>query len=177
MAIFYRSSRVQLRDLKYPNPENYKTIMAAGSIVGHTRKLVVIAAYMPPGDRQHRGRACLDHIGEVISEAKRKYNEPMIILAGDFNQWEIGRVVEDFVDMVEIDAGPTRGSRSIDRIFLNFGQAVTDKGTCPPLETDPLPVSPPSRSDHRVVYVRSKLEKLSYSYLYYNEKSVEDFKD
>ena len=43
----------------------------------------------------------------------------MIIVAGDFNQWDIKAVLDDYVDIVEIDVGNTRGSRSIDRVFVN----------------------------------------------------------
>ena len=107
VAICYRASNVVLKDLKYWNPDNYETLMVAGSIKGHSRKLVVIAAYMPSGDRQGRGRACLDHIGEMISEAKRRFNEPMIVLAWDFNQWGIEQVVADYVDLLEAEAGPS----------------------------------------------------------------------
>ena len=181
VAIMYREASLTLKDMKYPNPDKFETIYAAGSIKGHGRKLVVIAAYMPPGDRVPRARACIRHITEMISEAKRKFSEPLIVLAGDFNQWPIQEAVQDFVDMSEVAVGPTRGSRAIDRVFVNFGQAVTAKGTVEPLETE-SDGGQVRQSDHRVAYVRSKLQKLytyewlSYSYLYYNEESVEDFR-
>ena len=132
VAIAYRAASVQLQDLRYPNPDCFETIMAAGSMRGHSRKLVVIAAYMPPGDPVQRGRSCLKHISEMVSEAKRRFSEPMIVVSGDFNQWPIGNALADYVDLVEVDVGPTRGSRSIDRIFLNLGSAVVSKGTTPP---------------------------------------------
>ena len=185
VAIAYRAASVQLQDLRYPNPDCFETIMAAGSMRGHSRKLVVIVAYMPPGDPVQRGRSCLKHISEMVSEAKRRFSEPMIVLSGDFNQWTIGKSLEDYVDLVKVDVGPTRGSRSIDRIFVNFGSAVVSKGTVPPLQTDPDPDGrgSPRLSDHMVCYVRAELQKLrtfewiKYSYLYYNDDSVEDFRN
>ena len=52
------------------NPEDYEVIYAAGSVEGSSRKLVVVAAYMPPGDVIPRGKACLSHIGNIVLDAK-----------------------------------------------------------------------------------------------------------
>ena len=93
---------------------------------------LVVAAYMPPGDSVQRGKACLAHIGRIVLDAKRRYNEPMIVVASDFNQWDIKSALDDYVNLEKVDAGATRGARSIDRVFLNFGSAITKKGTVPP---------------------------------------------
>ena len=182
VAIMYRAASITLRDMKYPNPEGFETIYAAGSIRGYSRKLVVIAAYMPPGDRVPRAKACIRYINEMVSEAKQKFSEPMIVLVGDFNHWPIQEAMADFVDVKEIRVGLTRGRREIDQVFLNFDQAVVQKGTVAPLETEPNGDVPVRVSDHRVAYMRSKLQKLntfewlSYSLLYYNDESVEVFR-
>ena len=109
-----------------------------------------------------------------------KYNEPLIVVAGDFNQWDISDALSHYVDIEEVRAGPTRGTRAIDRVFVNFPRAVYSGETLEPLETDPSLDSPRRQSDHKVVLVKSKLDRLktfewlSYSYLFYNEESVED---
>ena len=54
VAVCYRASMMHLKDICYPNPDAFETLFAVGSIHGHSRRLVVIAAYMPPGDRVAR---------------------------------------------------------------------------------------------------------------------------
>ena len=71
-----------------------------------------------------------------VTEIKRRFNDPYIIVSGDFNQWKIDETLEDFPDLIEVEVGPTRGSRAIDRSFSNFSRAVKGSGTLPPLETD-----------------------------------------
>ena len=89
VAIGYRASQMVLRELHWPNPENFEVICAAGNLRGHAKKVFVLAAYMPTGDPVARGRACLAHIRDMVQMAKQKYNEPLKVVAGDFNQWDI----------------------------------------------------------------------------------------
>ena len=100
------------------------------------------------------------------------------MVAGDFNQWKINEVLEDFVDLSESDVGNTRGDRSIDRIFSNVREREVDVGTVPPLETD----DPQAKlSDHRVAFSHIEFPKvapvkwLDYTYRYYNEDSAKLF--
>ena len=85
----------------------------------------------------------------------------------------------DFPDLREVDVGPTRGDRSIDKIFTNVSRSVESAGTLEPLETD----DGSRQSDHRVAYCRAELARLrtfvwqTYSYRHFNEDSVEKFKE
>ena len=76
----------------------------------------------------------MDFIAGVVSEVKRRHDDPMVVLAGDFNQWDIASALQDFPDLLEAPVGETRGDRSIDRVFLNM--ELRESGTVPPLETD-----------------------------------------
>ena len=162
-----------------PNPERYEVLTTVSTIAGHARKLVTIAAYIPPGYTVTRGRGCLSFISDLVIDAKRRYREPYLAISGDFNQWDAGQAIEDFLDISEVDVGPTRGLSTIDRIFVNFGNMVTDKGSVPPLDVDPGDQGSPS--DHRVAFAKCDLKRveafewISYKYLYYNEDSVEQF--
>ena len=182
LAIAFRSSAVTLKEYSCPNPDAHEVLVAVGNVAGQSRKLIVIAAYLPPGDAVPRGRAGLQFIGDMVMEVKRKYSEPLIVVAGDFNQWDIKTALDDYIDIKEVNVGNTRGSRAIDRIFLNFHDALVDKGTLPPLQTEIIPGEPIRESDHLTVFAKTRLEKLrtfewlSYNYLYYNEDSVEEFK-
>ena len=109
-----------------PNPEKYEVLVTVSTIAGHSRKLVTVAVYIPPGYSVGHGRACMSYVSDTVIEIKRKYREPFIVVAGDFNQWEIGNALEDFTDIGEVSVGPTRGDASIDRILVNFKETVSD---------------------------------------------------
>ena len=84
--------------------------------------------------------------------------------------------LRDFPDVYELQVGPTRGDRAIDRIFSNIVSSAA--GTLPPLETDRDPETGRKKlSDHRIAYGTlvmeraPKTEYLTYSYRYYNPES------
>ena len=139
---------------------------------------MVIGCYLPPNYKTARGRRALDFVASCVTQVKRKYDDPFIVMAGDFNQWDVGEVLADFVDLHEAGCGPTRDGRSIDRLFTNFEESITEAGTLPPLETDD-PCS--KRSDHLIGFAKAALPRtvpvkwLSYSYRYFNEDSPSFF--
>lgn len=94
--------------------------MATGSIRGCPRKLAVVACYVPPNYSTAKARQAMDLAAGAVAEAKRVMDDPLVVLAGDFNQWEVQRQMADFLDMEEHDAGMTRGSHCIDRVFSNL---------------------------------------------------------
>ena len=113
---------------------------------------------------------------QVVSEAKRRFSDPVIVVAGDFNQWDIGPILLDFPDLQEASVGATRGDRSIDRIFINLTCSESD--TVPPLETDADPDTGVRRqSDHRIAFTKTALQRsqpkemVTYKYRYYNPES------
>ena len=79
----------------------------------------------------------------------------------------------EFTDLREVDVGPTRKDRCIDKIFTNFGRSVSESGTVPPLE--PEPGQNGTRSDHRVAFVRASLPRVrSYEWLKYQYRYCSD---
>ena len=48
VAIGYRASEMLLKEVSWPNPEEFEVICAAGSLRGHSKKVFILAAYMPP---------------------------------------------------------------------------------------------------------------------------------
>ena len=158
VAIFFKKSKLELKAFRMHNPEKFEIIPSVGRITGLKRKLVVIACYIPPNYTVPRGKAALEHIANCIIQAKRKYDDPMLVITGDFNQWGVHETMADFVDIKEVPVGPTRGDRCIDRLFQNFNHHVT--GTTSPLETD----DGSKKSDHRVVFASSSIP-VSYTHL------------
>ena len=118
--------------------------MAAGSLKGHKQKVVVIACYVPPNYKKQRGQEALECLGDVVVEMRRKFSDPYLAIGGDFNQWTVEDLLDDFADVSEVEVGATRGGRSIDRLFFNVRRSVTEAGTLDPLETE----DEKRRSDH-----------------------------
>ena len=125
---------MSMKRVELPNLDDFEVVMAVATLQRYGRKIVNIGAYIPPNYRVARGKKCLQYVAEAVMEAKRKYNEPTIIVAGDFNQWEVVGVLQDFSDISEVQVGPTRAGRSIDRIFINRVDRVRGYGTVPPLD-------------------------------------------
>ena len=76
---------------------------------GHSKKLVVVAAYIPPNYTVPKAKACLDYITDAVLEMRRRYVDPYVTVMGDFNQWDIPTALDDYIDIMEAPVGPTRG--------------------------------------------------------------------
>ena len=177
VAIAFKTGAADLKKLDFSNEHDYEVLVAGGTVPGHARKLVVIAAYVPPNYSQARGIGCLDYISDVVMQIKRKYKDPYIVIGGDFNQWDVADALEDYPDVREVCVGPTREDRAIDRMFVSFRDDVEAFGTLEPLETD----DGSKKSDHRIAYLEADLarsagfEWITYSYRFYNEAAVKLF--
>ena len=79
----------------------------------------MVAVYIPPNYSVPRVNGCLDYVENLLVDIKARYQDPYVIVAGDFNQWQIPQALSEFPDLTEIDVGPTRADRKIDRIFCN----------------------------------------------------------
>ena len=120
-----------------PNDGDFEVLVTVGNMPGYKEKMIVVACYIPPGYAVPRGKAALAYIEDVVLELKCRYKDPFVLVAGDFNQWQIDGALQEFPDLVEADVGPTRGDRCLDRMFTNFSRAVKASGTVPPLEVEP----------------------------------------
>ena len=117
----------------------------------------------------------MDYIAAAVSEAKRRLDDPLVVVAGDFNQWKVDGALVDFPDIHEHVSGSTRGDRCIDRSFSNL-PGVSVAGTLPPLETDYDRENAARRSDHKVAFFQASIPRvqaysvLTYQYRYYNKE-------
>ena len=112
---------------------------------------------MPPKLHAEEGIEFLTLPSDVISEAKRKLDQPLIIVVGDFNQFDPSPYLSDHPEVKEVRAGPTRGERHIDRIYTGFQWKIKEKGVVAPLQAN-VGVSGVD-SDHRVFFIKAELEK------------------
>ena len=177
VAFFYRLATSSFKEFELANPDDHEVIATVGTVKGIKGKVFCLTAYAPPNIPLLSARLLHQYLSDVIDEAKRRFADCTILLAGDFNHWPVEESVEDHMDMHEVQHGSTRGSRSIDRSFTNFNRSITECGTLPPLETEDGSVS-----DHRVafakaVFKRPKPATVTYSYQHFTEKGATKFYD
>ena len=121
VAVFFREEVCNFKQISIAGREDYEVVIAAGSMRGHQGKVVIVAAYILPNCNTATATGCIDYVNGSIVEIKQRYKDPYIIVSGDFNQWPIENAMQDFLDMREIEARPTRGSRTIDRTLTPHG--------------------------------------------------------
>ena len=183
VAFLWKEDLGSFRRVRIDGDDRFELTACAGSLRGHRRKLVCVTCYLPPNTGKKEAEDCLGYIAGAVVDLKKKYSSPFIIIAGDFNQWDIGDHLAEFSDFREVDVGPTRADRQINRIFSNFGHSVTESRTWEPLETEADHQDEVRRSDHRVAYCRVELERVEtftwkeYTYRQYTQAAVEKFKD
>ena len=151
VAIAARAAVTSFAPLSVPNPENYEVLAVSGYIHGIDRKMFVVAAYLPPNYTVRRAKSALTYIYELIMDIKNRYVDPYIIVAGDFNQWDLQEALLDFPDLWEAIGGPTRGERRIDRVFSNLPEDESQTNVLPPLRAES------SESDHKIVRLLSRV--------------------
>ena len=109
-----------MEEIAYKNPEKFEMVVTATSLKGHSRKLVVVGCYLPPNYTKKRAVAAMDYLSDIVVDLKRRFQDPFIIIGGDFNQWRVEEALVDFVNIKEAPVGCTTGGRAIDRIFTNM---------------------------------------------------------
>jgi hypothetical protein len=151
VAILLKESISRATRLRLHNPGNYEVLGASLKIRGHHRRFIVLACYMPPSMDTESARECMQYITDLVHEGKRAFDSPHVVVAGDFNQFRIEQSLSEHSDLKECEVCPTRGERSIDRIFTNF--ETKESGSLEPLEPDEGAKGAPS--DHRVAFCRA----------------------
>ena len=159
IAIAVRDSVTKMSEFPFHNPENYEIIAVAGTIMGISRKFFIIGAYIPPGYDVAKGKGCLQVINDIVLNIKSSFSDPLICVAGDFNQWLISEALEDYPDMVEVQTPDTRGGRRIEKIFINWHDMIVEQGCVPPLQTEPDKNGDFTASDHRIQFMKSTLPR------------------
>ena len=144
VSIAARHSCTKMSEYNMNNPDGFEVMAISGYTQNVGRKFFVIGAYIPPNYTVPRAKSCLQYIYDQVMDIKTKFPQSYLIIAGDFNQWDIGGTLADFPDLWEVDAGPTRGVRKIDRVLSNLPTEAASV-ILPPLCTDF------SVSDHSVV--------------------------
>ena len=175
LAFIYSLTTCSFREFPLVNPENYEILTTVGDVRGVKGKFFIISCYAPPNLLVPYVRSMIDFISDLVCEAKRTYEDCAVIVTGDFNHWPIEEFLEDHPDMMEMQHGPTRHDRKIDRTFTNFNRSITESCTLDPLETEEG-----QTSDHRMTFGKAIFpaitkETVTYTYRHYSERAARQF--
>ena len=129
----------------------------------------MLACYAPPNLTALKARQLIELLSDVVQEAKRLFRDCSIVVGGDFNQWQVQDLLQEHPSLTEVDHGPTRGDRAIDRTLVNFGRSIVESGTLPPLETEEGQVS-----DHKVAWARAEFDVISSGTVTYSYREYTD---
>ena len=158
VALITRAISCKSTIMAFPNPEKFEVLTTCIKIPELSRLVFATAVYIPPGYTVPRGRQCLLHVCNTVLYIKNKHTDPLILVAGDFNQWDIASALAEFSDMTEVTTPATRADRHIDKIFTNWSDDISESGCHPPLVTD-LVDGVRTASDHNIQYMISRLPR------------------
>ena len=100
---------------------------------GLSRKIVCIGAYPTLALDVTEAALFLEKINDLVHLFKSKNSDPIIIVAGDWNQADTGIAFDDFDNISPIPSPPTQGDEVLDIIFTNAPRSVIEIEVCPPL--------------------------------------------
>ena len=177
VAVFSRAASTSFKPFDMPNPEKFEVLCVTGRVSKLREKVAIIAVYIPPGYTKVDADCCVEYVSDMIAEVKRKLDSPIIVVGGDWNQWNLQPILNDHADLAEVDHGPTRGNRKIDRFLTNFSRSITESDVLPPLDDGLGRVS-----DHKIAYFRASFDsnidkKVSYKYRHFTEAGATGFQN
>ena len=131
-----------------PLPNNkYEVLGCVGRVKNVDNELVVITVYLPPKMSAPVLENFCEFLGDAIEHVKNKYNNPFVVITGDFNRKDISEALADFPDIELVTTAATRAGAVLDRTYTNFNHKINNTSVAPPLEAN----DGASVSDHKVV--------------------------
>ena len=153
IAINMSSCNFKQRHLKHIQKE-HEVVCATGRVGKVSRRIVVFAAYVPPNIKAPQFEALKEAISTEVSAVRIAYNNPIIIVAGDFNHRDLGPALNEVADVSLVQTPPTRGDSTIDLVYTNIASEITDTAVLPPLQS-----LGGVDSDHKCVFVAATLKE------------------
>ena len=153
VAIAFDDRKMSLKELKIAG-NRFEMIGAVGKTIKDTRKILVYSVYFPPKQPAQKTRDMLLLLADSIEKAKLEFDDPYVVIGGDFNHVDITPAIEDFPDISQYPMMPTRGNVALDSAASNFVAHMLDISTTDPLVGDGV------RSDHCPLLITSSLPRL-----------------
>lgn len=151
VAIAYKRSTMSLSNFTV-RKSGCEILVARGKIVGSDCLFFMVVVYMPPGMKRSRYECYLEIVHDALTKIKLQATNPVIVLGGDINNYNLSPAFQEFLDFKEIESPPTRSGERLDRFYSNCHEHVTDVDTVPPLQSEVG-----TESDHLILSASLKL--------------------
>ena len=92
VAILFNNETISLTSVKTKRTD-YEILAALGRRTGQRRKLLVIAVYVPPDYDSDQSSQCLSEVNDMILSLRKRYNNPYVVVGGDWNKREARNAV------------------------------------------------------------------------------------
>ena len=175
IAICFNTERVSFTKAKIP-PSKHELYAAVGRRTGQRRKIVVFAIYIPPWYNAEQNKSLFKHTNDAILALKSKYEDPYIVVGGDFNRRDFKAATSEFPDIKAVDTEPTRGTAVLDILGSNMNELLIDKGTADPIQSEEG-----TPTDHNTVFCQFRMQRVpsytveSYSYYHLTQEGHSKF--
>ena len=167
VAVCFNRHKINFTKAKIP-PTKHEVYAAVGRRTGQRRKVVVLVVYVPPYYNADQNRSLMSYTNDALLAIKAKYDDPAILMGGDFNRRDFRLATSEHQDMKQVSLGATRGTAALDIIATNINESIIDNGT-----TEAIWNECGTRTDHLTAYASFrmprvptyKIEKYSYRHL------------
>ena len=136
----FNPALVKFKEFKVKK-EGHEIIAAAGKIVGDKRTFVIYSIYLPPNLSKAKSERAFELINESVTQAKTTFENPIVILGGDFNQFGVNNCISDHPEILAVNSPPTRKDAKLDLFATNVNQHIKNCFVTVPclLYTSPSP--------------------------------------
>ena len=152
MAIIYNSNVIRM-DERRIRTGGAEIVCATGKLTGMSKKKVAFSVYLQPKLKANGHRIATEALDEAIGKARNDFDDPIIIVGGDINRFDLTPAIQNYPEIQIIEDLPTRDGVPFDVVFTNFADKIVKAKTRTPLTTEDG-----RSSDHRMIYVSANLE-------------------
>ena len=78
ISIIYKEEAMVLKEVALHNPRKFEVLLATGSVCACPRRVAVVACYLPPNYTVPRAREFMQMAAGAVTEAKRRFDDPLI---------------------------------------------------------------------------------------------------
>lgn len=134
----------------------YEILCCVGSIDGVGKKVAVLVVYIPPQTNAATVEKINEFIGDSVETIIEKYDDPHIVITGDFNKKNVTECLGDFPEIQLIQTPATRGEACLDKCYSNLTPFIKNSRVLPPLESN----DGTTESDHKIIMVHSLFTRI-----------------
>ena len=153
VAIIYRKKLISLKTYPFRR-DGCEVVITRGRLPHNFRQVFIIAIYLPPNLTVRRRNKYGEVIHDVLDKIKTEERDPIIIMAGDVNRFDLAPYTADFLDIEKLNCPPSRSGQCLDEVHTNIPRCLRACSALSPLENESG-----GASDHSIILVELAIEQ------------------